>query len=147
MTRAFHLGEKPAAESPIFTNCGKAETSETAVKSPTKITRVPFSTSASNPFDLISPHLDQNFRETVGIKKLYGAAPQAELAALRAVHPDPAYRLTLPRELRQRRIKISKTRYGELADLQTKRRRDSSRRATRFCWFRVRDVAAVKDPK
>jgi hypothetical protein len=53
-------------------------------------------TSTPNPFDPASLRLDQNFAETVGVKKLLTTVPvrKANRQDFVRVHPDPAYRLT-----------------------------------------------------
>ena len=49
-----------------------------------------------NPFDPASLRLDQNFADTVGVKKLLTTVPvrKPNRQDFVRVHPDPAYRLT-----------------------------------------------------
>ena len=49
-----------------------------------------------NPFDPASLRLDQNFAETVGVKKLLTTVPvrKPKRQDFIRVHPDPTYRLT-----------------------------------------------------
>jgi hypothetical protein len=56
----------------------------------------PTGISASNPFDPASLRLDQNFAETVGVKKLLTTVPvrKPNRQDFVRVHPDMAYRLT-----------------------------------------------------
>jgi hypothetical protein len=53
-------------------------------------------TPAPNPFDPASLRLNQNFAETVGVKKLLTTVPvrKPNKQDFVRVHPDPAYRLT-----------------------------------------------------
>lgn len=54
------------------------------------------SISEPNPFDPASLRLDQNFAETLGVKKLLTTVPvrKPKRQDFIRVHPDPAYRLT-----------------------------------------------------